>query len=105
MLVRRLPLITSLCLIASGAFASTALAAHESNNCFDFKPTAAAPGADGRGVSNYLAGAFTDDNELWNSHVAGVTLGARPRHGALRLTSASRRDTNPRRAAAAQRQK
>jgi hypothetical protein len=55
-LVRRLPLITSLCLIASGAFASTALAAHESNNRFDFKPTAAAPGADGRGVRNYLAG-------------------------------------------------
>ena len=79
MLVRRLPLITSLCLIASGAFASTALAAHESNNHFNFKPTAAAPGADGRGVSNYLAGASTKDNELWNSHVrvTGLAPGTR----------------------------
>ena len=79
MLVRRLPLITSLCLIASGAFASTALAAHESNNRFNFKPTAAAPGADGRGVSNYLAGASTEDNELWNSHVrvTGLAPGTR----------------------------
>jgi len=79
MLVRRLPLITSLCLIASGAFATTALAAHESNNRFNFKPSAAAPGADGRGVSNYLAGASTKDNELWNSHVrvTGLAPGTR----------------------------
>ena len=45
------------------------LAAHESNSRFNFKPTDAAAGADGRGVSNYLAGASTEDNELWNSHV------------------------------------
>lgn len=49
--------------------APAALAAHESNNRFDFKATAAAPGADGRGVSNYVAGASSPDDELWNSHV------------------------------------
>jgi hypothetical protein len=74
MLVRGLPLLASLLVIASGAFATSALAAHESNNRFDFKPTAAAAGADGRGVSNYLAGASTDHSELWNSnvHVSGL---------------------------------
>lgn len=69
MLVRRLPLLASLCVIASGVFAASALGAHESNNRFDFKPTAAGAGSDGRGVSNYIAGASTDDNELWNSNV------------------------------------
>jgi hypothetical protein len=49
--------------------APAALAAHESNNRFDFKPTATASGADGRGVSNYIAGASTEDDELWNSNV------------------------------------
>jgi len=69
MLIRRLSLIASLCVIASGVFATSALAAHESNNRFDFRPTALAPDADGRGLSNYLAGASTEDNELWNSNV------------------------------------
>jgi hypothetical protein len=37
MLVRRLPLLASLCVIASGVFAASALGAHESNNRFDFQ--------------------------------------------------------------------
>ncbi|MEJ7893742.1 MAG: hypothetical protein WKF94_14005 [Solirubrobacteraceae bacterium] len=69
MLVRRLAVLSSSCVIASAAFAAAALGAHESNNRFDFKPTAAASGADGSGVSNYIAGASTPDNELWNSSV------------------------------------
>ncbi len=81
MLARRLPLIASLCVIVPGVFfAPTALAAHESNNRFDFKPTTAAPGADGRGISNYLAGASTDDNELWNSHVRATGLAPNTRY-------------------------
>lgn len=51
------------------ATAGVAFAAHESSNRFDFKPVAAAPTADGGGISNYIAGASTPENELWNSSV------------------------------------
>jgi len=67
-------LAVSVAMAALLAFAGVAFAAHESSNRFDLSPTAAAPGADGNGVSNYLAGASTPDNELWNStvRVAGL---------------------------------
>ncbi|HEV2769848.1 MAG TPA: hypothetical protein VGV40_06650 [Solirubrobacteraceae bacterium] len=55
---------------AALAVPAVALAAHESNNRFDLAPTGSAPSeADGRGVSNYVAGASSEQNELWNSHV------------------------------------
>lgn len=65
----RLRLIAAISVLCLAAMTGTALAAHESNNRFDFQPRAAAPDGDGRGVSNYLAGASTEDNELWNSNV------------------------------------
>lgn len=64
--LRLIGIISVLCLAAT---TGTALAAHESNNRFDFRSTALAPDGDGKGVSNYIAGASTEDNELWNSTV------------------------------------
>lgn len=80
MSARRLSLIASSCLAASGMFAASASAAHESNNRFDFAPTAAAPGADGRGVSNYIAGASSEEAEVWNSNVRVTGLAANTRY-------------------------
>lgn len=56
------------------ATAGVAFAAHESRNRVDFKPVAAAPTADGGGVSNYIAGASTPENELWNTTVRASGL-------------------------------
>ena len=45
--------------------APSALAVHEANNQFDLAATAAAPGADGSGYSNFVGG-----NQGWNNYVS-----------------------------------
>ena len=71
---------TAVVVTAAAAFgipATAAFAAHESNNLFDLKPVGTvAPQGDGRGVSTYLAGASSEDNELWNSRVRVTGLPA-----------------------------
>jgi hypothetical protein len=53
------------------AAAPSAFAVHEANNQFDLAATAAAPGADGWGYSNFAGG-----NDRWNNYVAVTGLAA-----------------------------
>jgi hypothetical protein len=52
------------------AIALPVRAAHESNNRFDLAPTAAAPGADGAGFSNWIKGQDqAKGQDVWHSRV------------------------------------
>ena len=63
--MRKLMVIAGAAIFLMGISAPAALAVHEANNQFDLAATAAAPGADGAGYSN-----FTPGNNGWNNYVA-----------------------------------